>query len=236
MSSTQEAILAPIINDMLKTQGMLNRLTIGEEWWSNKNCNFHLAIQQEASEGIDHLGWKWWTPQKTNIRAAQIEAVDIMHFVLSAELAAYLELDSPDEKAFVANLVRDYETRKLPITLDALQFRPGQLGSRELFSLLSTMAGLGHTSFGMVCLLAEELELTFVEFSKLYRAKATLNTFRQCNGYAQGTYRKMWREGEEDNDVMQKELLSGIDWLKPEASHQLYHKLEEAYTKFLGSK
>lgn len=217
-----------LIESMLNTQKLVNEVSIGKDWIFRSDCAFHLAIQQECAEGIDHLGWKWWAKQEVSIPRAQVEVVDIMHFTLAAELrAGYETLD--DEPAVSIQLLNEYRTRKQSITIDALEFFPAALNARQLFSLISTMAGLGYTAFGLTILLGEKLGIPFQEFYRLYSAKATLNLFRQKHGYKEGTYKKIWvLPNIEDNEVMQ-ELMDKIDWDKPTAAHVLYHELESAY-------
>lgn len=241
MNQKTTSVMEPVINDMLTVQRKLNEVTIGKDWM-DAQCDFHLAIQQECAEGIDHLAWKWWAKQQESIPAAQMEIVDVMHFVLSAELRAYLkENDGPDNGDFMGSLLQDFYSQNDEITVDSILFKPATLTSIQLFSLLSTMAGLGHTSFGLTCLIGERLQLSFLELSKLYRAKATLNLFRQHHGYRKGEYRKIWTitgykdgqaQGTEDNHIMQG-ILAEVDWTSGEAAHMLYHKLDEIYAGVL---
>lgn len=65
-----------------------------------------------------------------------------------------------------------------------------------------------------------------------YLAKNTLNSFRNNNGYNEGTYIKIWLDGKEDNmiamDIMSKH---------PEyTSEALYTALEEVYSTVLKNK
>lgn len=63
----------------------------------------------------------------------------------------------------------------------------------------------------------------FNDIYKLYLGKNILNMFRQDNGYAEGTYVKIW-DGEEDNVYLASLLDAGI--LDPE---ELTSKLNEKY-------
>lgn len=235
------SVMIPLLNDMLTGQGRLNRVAIGDLWWEKPECDFHLAVQQECAEAIDHLGWKWWTTQVTDLPAAQMEAVDVLHFVLSIELREYLNADGPGPEDLIDALVQDYYSRGEGITVDARSFEPKNMGTRELFQLISVMAGLNHNAFGLTCLVAEKLGLTFLELSRLYRAKLTLNIFRQEHGYKQGTYKKLWANveekgstlvGTEDNTVMQG-FLGQVDWTADKAVDKLYALLEETYAAVL---
>lgn len=57
--------------------------------------NFIRATQQELSELVDSLPWKWWAKyQKLDIQNARVEVVDIFHFVIS--LAQVLGMSADD--------------------------------------------------------------------------------------------------------------------------------------------
>lgn len=46
--------------------------------------NYSRALQQEVSELIDSVPWKWWAKyQKFDKQNAKVEVVDIMHFLVS---------------------------------------------------------------------------------------------------------------------------------------------------------
>ena len=46
--------------------------------------NYSRALQQEVSELIDSVPWKWWAKyQKFDKQNARVEVVDIMHFLVS---------------------------------------------------------------------------------------------------------------------------------------------------------
>lgn len=63
------------------------------------------------------------------------------------------------------------------------------------------------------------------ELRSAYMAKAVLNTFRVQNGYAEGTYIKIW-DGQEDNEVLHS-ILEEDSSLTGDA---LLNKLEERYS------
>ena len=53
------------------------------------------ALQQEVSELVDCVPWKWWAHyQKEDIEHAKIELIDIIHFVIS--LAQTLGMSADD--------------------------------------------------------------------------------------------------------------------------------------------
>lgn len=44
---------------------------------------FSLALQQEQSEAIDSVSWKWWTEKSNDWENVQIELIDMLHFLVS---------------------------------------------------------------------------------------------------------------------------------------------------------
>lgn len=46
--------------------------------------NYSRALQQEVSELIDSVPWKWWAKyQKFDEQNARVEVIDILHFLVS---------------------------------------------------------------------------------------------------------------------------------------------------------
>ncbi len=46
--------------------------------------NYSRALSQEVSELIDSVPWKWWAKyQKFDAQNARVEAIDILHFLIS---------------------------------------------------------------------------------------------------------------------------------------------------------
>jgi hypothetical protein len=68
--------------------------------------------------------------------------------------------------------------------------------------------------------------LSFDELHSMYIMKATLNKFRQDNGYAAGTYVKIW-DGKEDN-VICKDLWNMLS-SENKSSQSLYSSLSVMY-------
>lgn len=221
-----------LIAAMLDVQRKVNESTIGVDWPQDASTNFTLAIMQECAEGQDHLAWKWWSKQIPDLKAAQMEAIDVMHFVLAQELQKAWDYGRDD--SIIANdLMEDWNNRMLTVHLDTRTFLPEGLDAPLLFRLVSGMAAVDKVSFGLTCLLCERLDLSFTDLYRLYNCKAVLNIFRQKNGYKFGQYKKMWAEGVEDNVFLQK-IAGVINWKSADAGHTLYHQLEAEYAKVLA--
>lgn len=57
--------------------------------------NYSRALQQEVSELIDSVPWKWWAKyQKFDRQNARVEVVDIVHFLVS--IAQVLGMSADD--------------------------------------------------------------------------------------------------------------------------------------------
>ncbi len=57
--------------------------------------NYTRALQQECSELIDSVPWKWWAKyQQFDVQNAKVEVVDIMHFLVS--IAQVLGMSAED--------------------------------------------------------------------------------------------------------------------------------------------
>ena len=54
------------------------------------------------------------------------------------------------------------------------------------------------------------LPMTFDELYRGYVAKNVLNAFRQQHGYQDGSYRKLWHDGREDNEHL-VEIVASLD-------------------------
>jgi len=220
-----------LIKAMLHLQHKLNDRTLGPEWPTSSVTDWHLAISQECAEGIDAIGWKWWAKQDTDLEAARIEVIDILHFLLSSELQENIGLH-PDTLA--DRLVHSYDDRHQPLYLDEQRFEAAGGSTIQLFQLVSGLACLGRTNFGLIVLLAEKLGLNMLEVSILYRQKATLNLFRQNHGYKEGAYIKQWGPSLEDNTFLHI-LSQGINWNLPSAQDLFYGRLNVKYLEVVRS-
>lgn len=227
---------AEILCTMLELQHSLNVVTIGEKW-ADLPLPWDVAIGQEAAEGIDHLGWPWWKKQEPNLPAARMEAVDILHFVLSYEMK---KMGYDLNFSVLAKLLEvEINTCSRVVYLAGRRFAYAEYEPLRLFQLIQAMAALQRCEIAVVFSLANQLGLSDNQFGKLYRVKATLNLFRQHKGYKHGAYIKRWpMTGEaiyfgEDNDVLQEVLTDKIDWSKPEAPSLLYAELDRYYTDFV---
>lgn len=72
--------------------------------WKERGWNFRLALIVEVGEFAEHTGYKWWKDQKPDKSQAQLELVDMWHFILS-----YAMTESPR----CSSLIRSANSAKI---------------------------------------------------------------------------------------------------------------------------
>lgn len=211
------------IEQMFALQKQLNDETNGEVWIKgftkeNRQISWYRGIYMEVAEAIDSFNWKHWKniddqPDWDNIK---VELVDIWHFIMSESIR-----------------INDQAYANKHLELSA----KGDFDSDALVSLLENMLKLSVTSsinpdinnirqitdlfFEIISHLGIDVENLY----KRYVVKNQLNTFRQQNGYKDGSYIKNWG-GVEDN-VIAFEIMDKNPKISPE---DLYKKLNHEYS------
>ncbi len=171
-----------IIN-MLELQDSMNS-KVNQDWRSAGN-EWYRAIWMEASEMLEHYGWKWWKKQEPEIMQVKLEVVDIVHFALSIRLQQNQSLNDTAEL-----IARDFEN-----LMQAEDIRK----SIECLALLTLTDQGAHFTF--IAGIMKYLDMSFDELYEIYVGKNVLNMFRQDNGYKEGSYNKIWK-GREDNEYL----------------------------------
>lgn len=202
---------------MLGLQHKLNSIIRGPEYLK-ENLPYYRASWVEAGELMDHLSYKFWKHSPANYAQAQLELVDIWHFILSELLLnSYNRFRrigvSVSDEDLILNSEREYQTIYSTRKYMDQQFKHmTDLEVVEEFVRLNLNSrALGDTMcspiavFGILC---DRLQLSADSLYYQYISKNVLNIFRQENGYKDGTYKKNnWGpdRNQEDN-----EYLSGI--------------------------
>ena len=181
--------------------------------WETQGYRYYRAIWVECAELLDHFGWKWWKRQQGELDQVRLELVDIWHFGLSDLLRAGVAEDE------LATALAD-----LPDAAEA--------GDPERFRLaVETLAEvtLRERRFLLDPFLdaMRALPMSRDELFDLYVGKNVLNSFRQQNGYQDGSYRKTWG-GREDNEHL-VELLAELDCTPTDVPDRLTAALDERY-------
>ena len=168
---------------MLELQDSMNS-RVNQDWRSAGN-EWYRAIWMEASEMLEHYGWKWWKKQEPEIMQVKLEVVDIVHFALSIRLQQNQSLSDTAEL-----IARDFEN-----FMQAEDIRK----SIECLALLTLTDQGAHFTF--IAGIMKYLDMSFDELYEIYVGKNVLNMFRQDNGYKEGSYNKIWN-GREDNEYL----------------------------------
>lgn len=146
---------------------------------------------------------------------AQIELVDIFHFLVSREI-----LDGGDHDA-VATRIESHLKDALGTKGCSLNELVPQIAGQSLQA-----NGNRFCAFYQACL---ALGMDFNQLHTMYIQKNILNRFRQDNGYKQGMYTKTWH-GQEDNEVLEA-MVETMDTAAEDFPERLYDALTEAYAK-----
>jgi dimeric dUTPase (all-alpha-NTP-PPase superfamily) len=169
--------------NMLELQDAMNS-KVNPDWRQAGN-EWYRAIWMEASEMLDHYGWKWWKKQEADVMQVKLEIVDIVHFALSIRLE---QNQSTEDTAEL--IATDFEN-----SMQAEDIRK----SIECLALLTLTDQGAHFTF--IAGIMKHLDMSFEELYEIYIGKNVLNMFRQDNGYKEGTYNKVWN-GREDNEYL----------------------------------
>lgn len=185
----------------LSMQAALNTAVSAD--WLEAQPPFMLAAAQECSEAIDHYGWKWWATQVKNLPAFRMEVVDVWHFLLSQILVDF-KGDADSAADYLAQRIYSPTFVKLGhgiyIEIDAL---PSPI---ERLQKLRALADMGQTNFYLFGKVMEDAQMNWELMEQMYICKNAINYVRRANGYKDGTYKKEWEPGLEDNDVAMRML------------------------------
>lgn len=221
------------IIQMLQLQDKFNSV-VDADWRNDLNRSDCLAIAMEAAELVEHLGWKWWKHQVSNPKQAQMELVDIWHFLMSDIIRGISKEEIAELKHddfLIKNLVT--ELSYLADGIDGIKKEHIHWQQLRLATMLMTSAGANVVEFGLLdegvnipttdsimYSFTQLLYLLNMNFDVLYQwyiGKNALNHFRQSNGYKDGSYIKEWN-GKEDNEY----LVDIVETLAQTGSSELF--------------
>ena len=98
-----------IFEKMVKLQHQFNK-QVAEDYL-DKNFNWNSAIIAESGELLDSLGYKWWKKQEPDMENVKVEAIDLLHFVISDRIQKNKKMYSEKESLemtllnFIMNLI-----------------------------------------------------------------------------------------------------------------------------------
>ena len=161
--------------------------------WRDQGHDYYRAVWVECAELLDHFGWKWWKQQQADLEQVKLEIIDIWHFGLSELLRA----NQMDERlaARLANVLASAEAVDFRASVENLALESLATKQFDLEAFVTVMRAL---------------PMTFDDLYRGYVAKNVLNAFRQQHGYQDGSYRKLWHDGREDNEHL-VEIVASLD-------------------------
>lgn len=209
---------------MLKLQDQMNA-KVNPEWLAVKSP-FLRAVVIEASEAIEHHGWKWWKKQECDLEQLQMELVDIWHFVLSAVLIEH------DGDQILAKVQVMGEIEGHSVDFDGQIYAFADLDLLQKLELLIGLSAARRINIGLFTTLLVDCQMSWTDLYTQYICKNVLNFFRQDNGYKEGTYIKVW-QGKEDNEHL-VEIMAELDAAAPQFQDNLYRALTQRYQTLNG--
>jgi hypothetical protein len=219
---------------MMFLQNQLNQLITPE--WYKLDQDFPLAICSEANEFCDQIGWAWWKKQEPNWPQAKLELVDIWHFGIALairevlrqdeSLASYSDIGYWEKHLAVSGLASKIGNM-LPTNIEHL---PGHNNHAKLISAMKKIMNHASEPDGAIDFASVKTVMILCgwdmnEIYKTFVGKNCLNIFRQTHGYKNGSYKKMWGPGKEDNVA----LASIMDWWDGGDVSWIMRELEREY-------
>jgi hypothetical protein len=189
--------------------------------WKTANLDWSTALMTETSEMIESIGWKWWKQIVPDVPNVKVEIIDLFHFFMSFHLVR------PIYKTEIAANMSNY----LKSSYESKIKQEDVINTSKKFIASVLLPGYSNTYKNLADLIAFYFD-DFDEFARGYLTKNILNTFRQNNGYKDGTYKKMWAHKDtlvEDNVVAFKEASKLT--IDEEFEINLIKKLNKAYKK-----
>jgi dimeric dUTPase (all-alpha-NTP-PPase superfamily) len=199
------------IKIMLELQDSMNTKVNAN--WHTQGFEWYRAIWVECAELLDHYGWKWWKKQSPDTEQVALELIDIWHFGLSILLQS-----GTKPELIIAQIQNQLviETNEKDFRLDLEKFVAATLGDHQFH-------------IGLFGRLMAGIDMSFEQLYRGYVGKNVLNFFRQDHGYKDGSYRKHWHDGREDNEHLVEAVLS-LDTTKAEFKDELYVALKARYS------
>ncbi len=176
-----------IFNIMVGLQHKFNQQVAKD--YLDKKFNWNSAIIVESGELLESLGFKWWKHQVPDMENVKVEAIDLLHFLISDAIQIQYNCSGEMDLNLVANSFKDY-----------FNDSDGYLEGLNLNSLVDELNWNRWNRFIIMKKMFEQLNMSNEDVYIAYITKNCLNKFRQDNGYKDGSYIKNWN-GREDNIV-----------------------------------
>ncbi|RXJ86923.1 dUTP diphosphatase [Arcobacter sp. CECT 8985] len=180
-----------IFNTMVTMQNQFN-MQVHKEW-HKQGYNWQSAIIAESGELLESWGYKWWKKQEPDLENVKVEAIDILHFIISEQIQIHTNVFGIEQKLETAIMLTSNKFRTIFETsfdfeTDIEKNIDGIIkedSCEKLHQLKSLFTNIDMTN--------EDIYIAYI-------VKNCLNKFRQDKGYKSGHYVKNWN-GREDNAV-----------------------------------
>ena len=203
-----------IFKKMVELQHQFNK-QVAEDYL-DKSFNWNSAIIAESGELLDSLGYKWWKKQEPDMENVKVEAIDLLHFVISDRIQKNKKMYSEKESLEMTFIELYNEFNNVKVLRDYSTLED------MIFYLIAT----NSFRINVMKRIFTKLEMSNEDVYISYITKNCLNKFRQDNGYKDGSYIKNWN-GREDN-IVAFEIAN--EWgADEELFEQLYLDLETYY-------
>lgn len=193
--------------------------------WRQSRIDPVIAYQLELAEAIAQLGRtevsEWWKKADFNKEQYILELTDALVFAILAQGKE----DDPED--IVESLCNTMPLLYTQGELDNVEEKAVYLSETILFD-----NRFPENSYSRLFnLLLAECE-SFESIYSWYLGKSVLNKFRKENGYKDGTYVKVWEDGQEDNVWLAK-IADNIDFeVTPESREDLEHHIHKTLGEY----
>ncbi|QDF28952.1 dUTP diphosphatase [Halarcobacter anaerophilus] len=208
-----------IFKQMVELQNEFNKRVHPQ--WQEQNYNWMSAIIVESGELLESLGYKWWKHQEPDMNNVKVEAIDLLHFLISYQI----EVNYQHPK------IKDFN-EAIKLTIDRFERcfteeEEDNIKDESIEMLVKSLIVFwGFGKFNAMKAIFNRLNMSNEDIYLAYVIKNCLNEFRQKHGYKEGTYIKNWN-GKEDNKVAYE---IADEWGAEDLTYeQLYIDLEAAY-------
>lgn len=208
-----------MLNNIFKSMVLLQHnfnLQVDENYLERK-FNWNNAIIAESGEMLESLGYKWWKHQEVDMDNVKVEAIDLLHFVISDTIQRVYNCNLE----YLDGTINEFESHFLEI-VDYPNFK-------QDLSLVELVNELNYNDYERLFIMKKifkTLNMSNEDIFIAYVVKNCLNKFRQEYGYKEGTYHKIWN-GKEDN-IVAYELANKIG-AKENLFAELFNDLKKIY-------
>ncbi len=208
---------------MLSLQAAMN--TKIDPNWVAARYPYLRAVVIEATEAIEHHGWKWWKKQEKDLAQLQMELIDIWHFILS-ELLLQENGDEASTLDKLQSLLAETE-HKSNINFDDQVYAVDSIDLLDQLELLIALSAGRRIELSVFSAIMNNCGMDWTALYCQYVGKNVLNFFRQGNGYKEGSYQKLWN-GREDNEHL-VDIMATLDPEDRQYKDKLYTALSAHY-------